>query len=132
VAAAPWMTAVIQGLIAAGGVTAVVGMVRVVAERRKLGAEANAHTATAAETLTGTAVALLAPLRDEIAAQSAALTAADDRVAALRLEILTRDARLFDLAERLAVAESRIARLSADLADARAAITDRDNPEAPS
>lgn len=111
------MPGIVEILITAGGITALGGAYRVFAERRRLDADATASHATAAETLTGTAVGLIAPLRAEIAAQNRALTAAEDRVAALRTEILARDVRLYDQAERLAAATSRIAELTAALTE---------------
>lgn len=121
------MPGVIEILVAAGGISALVAAFRVVAERRKLRAEASSHDATAAETITGTAVGLLVPLRAEITAQTAALAAAEDRVAHLRAEILARDVRLYDQAERLAAAQSRIAELAFELTETRARYRE-DNP----
>lgn len=110
-----WMVTVARLLVTGGGLAALAGLVKVLVDWRRLRTEAPGHAADAAQVISGTAVSLLAPLREEIAAQAAHLSATRDELRGARVEAAATRAQLDALIVRFAQSETLRAELSATL-----------------
>jgi hypothetical protein len=110
-----WMVAVARLLVTGGGIAALVGLGKLILDWRRLRSEAPGHAADAAQVISGTALALLTPLREEITAQAAHLSATQDELRHARAEAAATRAQLDALIARFAESETVRAELSATL-----------------